>query len=363
MDDSRIEQKEIAKYPDNPGRILIAGHPFRGYTRMIFRAFQQCGLTASLLEWEETEKNPLENLRYAVSREYIRKMDGIRLRENSRKLESCILNDSFDYVLVINGAKISAELRRYCLQKDIKLIFWAYDGYRHFPWLEEVNARFDMLYTYEPSDVKYYSDVGNARFLPMAYDAGLYFPIDDSLQKDVDLCFIGAINFNHYERIKTLRELGRQERFKIEIWSDTISHLWPTRLIDLTIKLSGKNVKLLRKTLDHDEINRIYNRSKIGLNIHHRQSQKALNPRTFEILGSGRLLITDRSLSMLDDFTVGRDYLLYETSDDLIDIAGDILGGQDRISRIAESGHRNAKRGHTFLNRARSILTDLKRYG
>jgi spore maturation protein CgeB len=119
-----------------------------------------------------------------------------------------------------------------------------------------------------------------------------------------------------------------------------------------------RNIQLTRKTLDHGEINDIYNRSKVCLNVHHTQSKKAVNPRTFEILGSGGMLLTDRRLGEIEGFEDGEGYMHYSNDAELIDKLNEALENEQKAAYIADIGHSEV-RAHTFEHRARTILEDL----
>lgn len=47
------------------------------------------------------------------------------------------------------------------------------------------------------------------------------------------------------------------------------------------------------RNVSPDEVNRLYNRSRVVLNIHQEQQKDGANPRTFEILGSGAWQVCD----------------------------------------------------------------------
>src|ERR1019366_6954191 len=49
----------------------------------------------------------------------------------------------------------------------------------------------------------------------------------------------------------------------------------------------------VNQSLNPVDINRMYSRSKICLNIHHAQSEAGCNPRVFEIMGAGAFQLVD----------------------------------------------------------------------
>jgi spore maturation protein CgeB len=85
---------------------------------------------------------------------------------------------------------------------------------------------------------------------------------------------------------------------------------------------------------------------------------KAVNPRTFEILGSGGLLLTDRRLDDIEGFEEGEGYIHYSNEAELLLMLRDALEDEQKAAYIADIGHSEA-RAHTFEHRARRILGDL----
>lgn len=343
-----------------PGRLLVAGHPFRGFTRMIASSMEKNGVDTTVLEWIVPKRTFVDNAMRAVSKGYARRQNEEMTVANTLALERAIIELSPHYVLVMDGERLTERTKLHCKREGIKLAMWAYDSVVNFPWIADAAADYDLVFTFEPEDVKSLSKRVSAMYLPLAYDPSLYFPLPGTLEKPYDACFVGAIRKNYPERTEYLSGLTRSlPKGKIEIRSDPTPWYSPFRIQDLRIAGLGRRTRVNRRPVNHSDNNLLYNLSKISLNVHNKQSIGAVNPRTFETFGSGSMLLTDRRLQGIPDFKENRDYVVYEGLRDLIDKVRFYLENEDTLQQIAASGHSIAEEGHTFAHRAATILSRL----
>jgi len=328
---------------------------------MIARAFDECGVRSSTLSWQLHSGNPLDLLRSQLSKGYVARRDDDYLRANAAALEREVMGKKPDNVLVMNGGIVTEATRRYCDKSGTKLVLWAYDNIDRFRWIAEHARDYDMAYTYEPQDVKPLSELTPTKYLPLAYDPEVYRRLPGSDQKETDLCFVGSVAEVRPERRRLLGGIARGlPELRIEIWSDTKHWYSPFKYQQILAIRSGRNLDFRLRTAEHSEINELYNRSKICLNIHHPQSRGAVNPRSFEILGSGGLLLTDRKMDGVELLEEGRDYVCYSSLDDVLTKVNAFVADGERRMEIAESGHSIAERAHTYKARASTILDDLR---
>jgi spore maturation protein CgeB len=242
----------------------------------------------------------------------------------------------------------------------VKLVTWACDSVQHYHQIADVAATCDLAYTFEPTDVQELSKLTRAKYLPLAYDPSKYHPINSSKRCGIDIAFVGTLHSPG--RRELLRYVARElPDAEIEVWSDSRNWYSPLRLNDILFTASQRNLHLRRKTLEHASVNQIYNDSRICLNITHPQSIEGVNPRTFEVLGSQGLLVTDKRLDSLEDFVCGRDYVLYASRSNLIDKLSRYLSDEEGGFEIRESGHSKVEKRHTYAHRALTIMNDLSR--
>lgn len=346
---------------DDRRHILIAGPPYRGYLDMIGRAFSANGLRTSILEWQYPKRNLLQDSLYYASKRFRFRLARTQDEVNTAAIEESIKRLSPDYLLVMKNARLSTSTLNHCADCGVTRILWAYDNVRGFPQIAEAARDYDLVYTYEPSDVEILSRTAPSKFLPMAYDPIVYFPKSGERPEKWDVSFIGAVRDTN-SRKRTLQIVA--DAFpgaRVGVWTDTIHWYSHRRLNDLRFVGPRKNLKLIARTLEHAQINEIYNHSSVCLNIHHPQSVSAPNPRSFEILGSGSLLVTDRKLDALDGFESGEGYLHYSSSEELMDTLTQCLADPEKRARIASKGLSIVKEKHRFIDRAGTILDDIER--
>lgn len=325
---------------------------------MIGDAFKACGMQPSLLEWSYAKRSLSQEIRYYSSENFRRKLSDARDKANALVLEKAVQKADPDYVLVMKAVEPTDKTLEFCKRADKKMVLWAYDSATEFPIIAKAAPHYDLVYTYEPGDLDILSKNCAPQFLPMAFDPKYYHRPDTSNKKDIDICFVGAINLYPKRRKLLAHVAGKFKDKSIAIWADSIHWYSHRHVGDFLLSGTRRNMQLNRKTLEHGEINDIYNRSKVCLNIHHMQSKKAVNPRTFEILGSGGLLLTDRRLDEIEGFEDGEGYIHYSNETELVDALRDALENDEKSNYIADIGHSEVL-AHTFERRARKILSDL----
>lgn len=100
------------------------------------------------------------------------------------------------------------------------------------------------------------------------------------------------------------------------------------------------------------DANYIFNLSKIVLNY---ARYGELNIRCFEILGSKRLMITNKidSEGLLEE---GKHYLSYTTFDELSNLLEEVLNNEELRLKISSEGYEEVSKKHTIYHRAEQVL-------
>ena len=84
-----------------------------------------------------------------------------------------------------------------------------------------------------------------------------------------------------------------------------------------------------------------------------------LNMRVFESLAIGKCLLTDDVPGLRDLFVPGEDLATYDDRS-LVEVARTLLGNPELRTRLAASGRKKVLAAHTYLHRARTILSVLE---
>jgi spore maturation protein CgeB len=340
---------------DSTRSILIAGPSFRAIPKSLEVSFKSLGFRVSTLEWRQPPPNRIDELRLLLSKKAFCKMQELQMSQNALMLERGVTELKPDVILVLKHARITRRTRDICGDHNSKLFLWAYDSVRHIPEIAECAKDFDIVFTYEPNDLAPLSKMAPTKFLPMAYDSHLYYPIVQQGTKSADVLFVGALAGYHNRR-KLLELLADKLRNRqLRIWTDSARMYSLNRISDLLIIAGRSNTELRWQTISHETVNRLYNDARICLNIHHSQSMRAVNPRNFEILGSGGFLLTDREFMCVDGITRGEHYVTYSTIGELLDMIEYFIENEDERENLSKRGHQAVQREHTYLHRARRI--------
>lgn len=175
--------------------------------------------------------------------------------------------------------------------------------------------------------------------------AGTDFPWYHKLIADID----GYVVTHEYiashiaveERVRTLNELGRH--FKIDMYTrgDTSGY---------------DNVIVHGEVNSLNEMPKVFNLTKINLNMTVRSIEKGLPLRCFDIMGCGGFLITNYQEELDDMFNVGEDLEAYSSIEELIDKCAYYLSHDDERNAIARRGYEKVCSEHTHFHRLKEML-------
>ena len=103
-----------------------------------------------------------------------------------------------------------------------------------------------------------------------------------------------------------------------------------------------------------EEIAAIYNRARIVIHV---PIVDALNPRIFEAMGCGAMLLTGRVNNRVEElFVEGEHFVAYDNDDDAIRKIDHYLQHEDERARIARAGYERVQCHHTYVERLRPLL-------
>jgi glycosyltransferase involved in cell wall biosynthesis len=169
---------------------------------------------------------------------------------------------------------------------------------------------FNMQLVYKQS-----SDV----YLPYAYDPTLHKHL--KVEKEYDTCLIGL---QYEQRINLINAL-RNEHISV---NQSIGKVYEEFVLE-------------------------YNKSKVALNW---SSLDDLNARTFEAMGMGIPLVTNRVTDLSNFFVEGEHYLGFNDISEAVRQVHTLLRNPELAEQIARAGHRKAKAGHTYDIRVSQII-------
>ncbi len=227
-----------------------------------------------------------------------------------------------DAILIADPTWCNFDLKPF---KNAVRIYWSIDNiYESTLYHDTLLARiekFDYIFTAHKNTVSYFSKLGPKTYwLPLYYDPEVNRKQDRA--KDFDVTFVGRM----YER-----RLNYIDNLKKKLF----------------------NLRTFFGSAYYNDMNEIYNRSKIVLNFANRGE---LNSRTFEVLGSGAFLLNEFSEEMLEIFQENVDLVTFADLDDLIEKIFYYLDRDAEREKIASSGYRKVQALHTLDVRIKELL-------
>jgi spore maturation protein CgeB len=333
-------------------KTLIIGPSFFTFNQSISNAFERCQYTTEIICYDEPV-HPF-TIRNAI-------LNKIVPDPQKLKAKSCLSFNKYvynrfnafspDIVFIYNGDILNSETISY-FRKTAKVAIWLLDGlYRH-PRVEDLAPYADAFFCFEKDDVLLLKSKGiNSYFLPQACDTTIYHPL--SIPKDIDILFVGTL-YGYPKRIELLKRIVNQYKdYNIQIYGIYKPvYKNPIKWLFREERKIFKNKNILPS-----EVNELYNRSKICINIHHEQSKNGANPKVFEIAGSKSFQIADWN-PYLETLFPDNEIVLYHSEDELLSLIDSYLKKDTTVQ--AEKAYLNVINNHTFINRINEVLSILQ---
>ena len=156
-----------------------------------------------------------------------------------------------------------------------------------------------------------------------------------------------GMHFSSLQRLKYLRALG--EHFDVKLFTRSSAD----GLKDLQrIKICG-GVQTLT------EMPKVFNLSKINLNMTIYPIEKGLPLRIWDVLGAGGFLLTNFREELLEYFEPGVELDYFSDENELVDKCEFYLKHDDVRRQIAASGYERVKDFHTYANRMPGIFKNI----
>lgn len=326
-----------------------------GYNKSIARALEHYGIETRIAEFFFTHPSGLVNrirIDGAMLFNYRKYYDKYVTAFN-RQVLNIYHASRPDLVFVIRGSKLSSE--SLVAMKSAVKVLWCHDVIRRTGITAEQLRQYDLRYMFDASDVSWLETRENldARFLPMGFDPEVFHPLDQS-EKNIDIFFVG-INYPNrralLERLvndfpdRALRFYGRNVRYREPItWTRQLRYI-----------ANGHGKIFVNRSLNPVDVNRMYSRSKICINIHHQQSESGCNPRVFEIMGAGAFQLVDANPYVRKNLG---ELVTYDGYDALRQAINVYLSDDRLREDAARHARQTALAEHTYVHRIREVLRD-----
>lgn len=168
-------------------------------------------------------------------------------------------------------------------------------------------------------------------------DRGQYIFIDN---KKVFLSLVLEKEISYWERADIVKLMA--EKFNFHLYTNSDTSNWP----------EVKNFGIA----DYDtQLGKIYQTSKINLNITAKNIHHGVPMRIFDILSVGGFCISNYQKGIEELFEIGTDLVVYDDYNDLMYKTAYYLEHEDERLQIAENGKRKVREYHLYEHRIKEI--------
>lgn len=345
--------------------------------------------TPSILLYSSSIKKSLLNLgQVIVEPEYLKFKDQNPVSKKIKSMRKAFLKKFFakqnekyiaaaekhkpDFVFVINNSRMSESFLEYCRTKNLPVYMYCIDSIRWCDKALEHMHYYTDIFSYEPSDEKIEFSPGKfVKFIPLGFDKEIYHPLDN-IEKKYDICFVGRLEKRRLEMMEKIAEYAYNNHKSMILYTSIqlkkIPHFWLfPKLFVRQIKFKLKYPHLMKFLINEPilgrELNRLYNQSKICLNLHvgtHAGMHTGPNPRTFELLGSGAFEIID-SGHLEHTILSQKDLIECSSTKEIIENIDYYLNHEQERTDIAKHGYNTTYKNYELSILLQDILNKINR--
>lgn len=348
----------ISYFSPSSFKVLVVQPVYGGSSTIgnyLWTALLNCGYDAEILDFSKFYEGYkyLEN--FTTNEDHVNSLKQMLLNLMSEALLSKVLADTPDLVVFMAQSPVTERTLLKLKSMGIKTAYWFVEDYHTMTYWGNIAKYVDYFFTIQKDDFfEELKNMGikNYHYLPLACLPGFHKKINERNKEDEqkygsDISFAGAGYFNRKNMFTQLMD------FNFKIWGND----WTVELpLSLLIQEGGKR-------FSEEEAVKIYNYSKININLHsslwHREinpNGDFLNPRVYEIMGCGGFQLVDKRKYMEGVFEDGKDFVVFDSADDLRKKIKYYLVNKDERLAIAEHGYKTVREKHTYELRVREMM-------
>ena len=264
------------------------------------------------------------------------------------------LENKPDMVLGIAQSPFTRETLAEFKSLRIPVAFWFMEDFRLFQYWKDFAPIYDYFFTIQRGEFSQMLDemgVKNHHYLPLAADPDIHTPLKltqtEKSEFGSNLSFVGAGYYNrHHFFLQLLNE-------DFKIWGVEWNKNSPL----------GKALQRDGERISTEDCVKIFNASKINLNLHSSSYHTGVNPhgdfvnpRVFEIASCGAFQLVDPRSEMAELFEIGKEVETFKDIDDLREKMKFFIANPEKMSEIAEAGRQRVLREHTYKHRMDQLL-------
>ncbi len=339
-------------------RVLVVQPMYGGSSTIgnyMYSAFLNLGYDVKILDFSKFHDAYKYLGEFTPNEDHVNTLKQSLFNLMSEALLSFVFNDPPDLVVFMAQSPASERTLLKLRSMGIKTAYWFVEDFRTLTYWNTIAGNVDYFFTIQKDDFfEELKNIGanNYHYLPLACLPDFHKKIteingEDKIRYGSDVSFAGA---GYYNRKNVFAQLID---FNFKIWGND----WYVGLpLSLLIQEGGKR-------FTEEEAVKIYNYSKININLHSSMwhwdinpNGDFLNPRVYEILACGGFQLVDKRKYLEGVFEDGKDLVVFETVDDLRKKIKYYLENEEERQAIAFHGRETVVKNHTYESRIRRMM-------
>ncbi len=323
-------------------------------------AFEKLGHRVETLDNEiyNDARQQIENI--SRNRDHRNQLTGLLNTLMAESITARALDRAVDLVFLTAQSPMTPEVAQELKRYKIPTAFWFVEDWQLFTYWQQWAPLYDYFFTIQkdafPAALARI-DVNKTMYLPMAADPQVHRPVnltpEEIAEFGSDISHIGAGYYNRQAVFSGLSDLD----FKLwgNGWEDTTS-------IRKVLQREGERISV-------EESVKVFNASKININLHSSEFHRGvnpdgdfINPRTFEIAACGGFQLTDQRSLLPELFEAGKEITTFKHESELRDLIEHYLQHPDERRAIAANARRRVLMKHTYEMRMAEALNYIYSY-
>lgn len=335
-------------------RILVSGPVNYDYSQCVVKELQSLGHTVLFYPMKEfyTSCSYIKRKAYKLGFKYLK--DNYDYKWRKDLLTTC---QEFmpDIIVFMNGMMLNVDLLRNL--RNYRKILWLWDALeRDGVYNYALIPYFDKIAVFEHNDIdKVKKHNKNVIYLPLGYSEAYAQTCVST--RDIDISFIGMPDAKRLVLLEKIAEKAFNNGWRMYVGGIWYDERWPWKKRRFFKRFPFLAKYIHNKILTAQQSAEIYARSKICLNIN-TVEHSSINPRTFEILAAGAMMLYDTEKLVGNPFTPARDYEEFYSEKDLLDKIQHYMGNKKEREKIAIHG-KKANKDNSLGNRVIDLLNSV----
>ncbi|WP_188400346.1 glycosyltransferase [Sporomusa sp. GT1] len=351
-------------------RVLIIGQDYFHYMNSIVKACEMLGHEVLKVVSPEFKKQKGNYWKMRAVKLGMKNIETKYYKKLNLQFVKTAKEFKPDICIFINGKDITQDFLIYLKENQIRTRLFMIDSIQTAafrPFLRNLRY-YDKIFSYEPSDLEFLADKHNAvHYLFVGYDNSIFYPIQEIRQKEHDICFVGALYPSRLEILEKVASYAHRHNVKMIVHTTNRypqKYIWHSprnffRRLRFKIKYPYVNKCIIDAPLYNEELSKIYQKSKICINMHagkHNKLHTGPNPRTFEILGCRAFQLIDAGHLDYIHLENKRHLVENQDIDELCTSIDYYLHHEEEREKIATAGYLWAKEKYTMQESVRKLL-------